>query len=586
MRGENDARRFKIHVLALDYDGTIATDGVLDSEVRAAVTAARARGLTVMLVTGRIRADLQRLLPQPWPFDAIVAENGAVVQFPTRGRSLLLAPVPNSQFLDELRHREVPFLGGECIVEMDADFAGATLEIIRELELPLVIAFNRGRAMVLPQAISKSTGLRAALRVLRSSLHDTAAVGDAENDHELLMAAEFGVAVSWGSEALKAKADYVLEGEGPAAVAAMIRGVENGMLVMPEHERKHRVHVGVRVGGEPLDLVLRDRNALVAGETQSGKSWVAGLVCEQLILQNYCVCVIDPEGEYGALESLPSVVVFDAAPSPPELDDVERTLRYPDVSVVLDLSAMEHDAKRAYAKDLLRRLTRLRKATGLPHHIVVDEAHYFLHDLDVSNVFDFDLAGYVLVSYRASQIHEAVLQHMDVVLVTRMSDPAEVTALRVLCDEQAKDQDWIEALADMRTNDAALLPGAVESVDKIVRFCVSKRLTPHIRHREKYLRVPVARGREFVFFDRGVELGRAHTLVEFREFLAQLDPCAEHLMRSDYSRWIRDTVSHAKLADDVRQIEEAWQTARFDDVHERIIGALAAYYASPSPQRA
>ena len=41
--------------------------------------------------------------------------------------------------------------------------------MIRYLELPLVLLFNRGRLMVLPQAISKATGLREALRTLRLS---------------------------------------------------------------------------------------------------------------------------------------------------------------------------------------------------------------------------------------------------------------------------------------------------------------------------------------------------------------------------------------------------------------------------------
>ncbi len=44
----------KFGVLALDYDGTIARDGVLDLDVKAAITEARARAIVVVLVTGRI----------------------------------------------------------------------------------------------------------------------------------------------------------------------------------------------------------------------------------------------------------------------------------------------------------------------------------------------------------------------------------------------------------------------------------------------------------------------------------------------------------------------------------------------------
>jgi len=50
----------KLRAFALDYDGTIAQDGVLNSQVRAAIGEARARGLVVALVTGRILSDLKR----------------------------------------------------------------------------------------------------------------------------------------------------------------------------------------------------------------------------------------------------------------------------------------------------------------------------------------------------------------------------------------------------------------------------------------------------------------------------------------------------------------------------------------------
>ena len=82
--------------------------------------------------------------------------------------------------------------------------------------------------MVLPQAISKATGIHQALTIMRLSPHNAVAIGDAENDHELLKACEVGLAVGWGSEALKASADYVVPGNGPSAVAGYIRQLATG----------------------------------------------------------------------------------------------------------------------------------------------------------------------------------------------------------------------------------------------------------------------------------------------------------------------------------------------------------------------
>jgi len=94
----------KFGVLALDYDGTIARDGVLDPDVRMAIAEARAHGIAVILVTGRILSDLKRVAGDPQFVDAVVAENGAVLAFPN-GHSWLIGHPPPPVFLDELRRR-------------------------------------------------------------------------------------------------------------------------------------------------------------------------------------------------------------------------------------------------------------------------------------------------------------------------------------------------------------------------------------------------------------------------------------------------------------------------------------------------
>ena len=118
--------------------------------------------------------------------DAIVAENGAIVAFPN-GNSRLIGQPPPPVFLEELRHHGIQFTAGQCVVETDAALATTDVwAVIQQLELPLVLMFNHGRLMVLPQAISKGIGLREALTMLRLSPHNAIAIGDAENDHDLL----------------------------------------------------------------------------------------------------------------------------------------------------------------------------------------------------------------------------------------------------------------------------------------------------------------------------------------------------------------------------------------------------------------
>ena len=80
----------KLAAIALDYDGTIAIDGAFDASARDAIGAARRHGIAVVLVTGRRLSDLQRVAGDLHCFDAVVCENGAVLEFPASGRHVTI----------------------------------------------------------------------------------------------------------------------------------------------------------------------------------------------------------------------------------------------------------------------------------------------------------------------------------------------------------------------------------------------------------------------------------------------------------------------------------------------------------------
>ena len=404
-----------------------------------AILEARKRGLVVVLVTGRILQELQQVAGDLSLFNAVVAENGAVISFPS-GTSRFIGQPPPQNLVDELRRRGVAIKVGQCVVEADAASSQQVLSVIRELELPLSILFNRGRLMVLPQGVSKGAGLRAALSALRLSVHNAIGIGDAENDHDLLATCEIGVAVGWGSETLKKSADEVLEGTGPAAVAEYLRRTIGELRLPPERMGRYHLTLGTFDDGSTLTFPLRGRNVLIAGDPQSGKSWVAGLACEQMILQGYSVCVIDPEGDYRTLEPLPGVVILGGSDSPPELLDVAQVVRHPDMSVVIDLSHVAQAEKVKYLYTLLPMLAAIRRSSGLPHRIVVDEAHYFLHEPKVGELLDFNLGAYTLVTYRLSDLHPDVRKAVEVLIVKRMSDPQDLKTLLNMIKEGASNR--------------------------------------------------------------------------------------------------------------------------------------------------
>src|SRR5262249_2901071 len=160
-------------------------------------------------------------------------------------------------------------------------------------------------------------------------IHNTIGIGDAENDHDLLDACEGGVAVAWGSPALRAVADEVIDGSGPAAVAGYIRRVVQQPRLSARQMGRRRLGLGHEHNGKEVSVAVGGRTVLIAGEPGTGKSWLAGLLCEQSILQGCCLCVIDPEGDYQSLEALPGVVVLGGDDPPPQARELTRALRHP-----------------------------------------------------------------------------------------------------------------------------------------------------------------------------------------------------------------------------------------------------------------
>ncbi len=550
----------RLRVIATDYDGTIAHDGMLSDSVRQAIHNARKRGVLVVIVTGRILSELKHVAGCLDFVDGVVAENGAVVALPN-GHTTLLGQSPPLPLITKLTERGIDFKVGRCVVEMDANFADVAIALIRELELPLSITFNRGRMMLLPPSVSKASGLKELLATLGASVHNAIGIGDAENDHELLSVCEHAVAVAWGSSRLTEAANTVIEGDGPAAVGEYIDWVSAQFRVPTEAKSHRRIILEELEGQAPFDISIRGRNILVAGDTQSGKSWLAGLLLEQQILLGYTVYAFDPEGDYSSLATLPNTVVLGGGRFLPYGDDLTMLLAQ-GLNVILNLSHLEHQQKLDYIQHHLPLVAIHRRERGFPHRILLDECHYFLDDPQGEKLLDAQLDGYTLVTYRPSLLPPNILKLVDVVAVTRLAQQDEVDALRDLLDERGESDvdshEWYETLANLGVAEAALLPPSEEAEGKLRRFVVAPRMTTHVRHRTKYFDTPVRGGREFVFTSSGQPIGApATTLRELATLSAHLDAqvLAGHCRHHDFSRWISSLFCDRELAKDVRKLE-------------------------------
>jgi hydroxymethylpyrimidine pyrophosphatase-like HAD family hydrolase len=213
----------RYHLLATDYDGTLADDGKVAAETVTALNDVLATGRRLVLVTGRELDELMSVYPDLTIFERVVAENGALLYRPATKERRRLADPPPAALLAALRRLGVaPLSTGEVIVATREPHETAVLEAIRELGLELQVIFNKGAVMILPAGVNKATGLTAALEELKISPHNVVGVGDAENDQAFLRMCGLAVAVDNALPAVKDIAHVVTAGARGAGVTELI----------------------------------------------------------------------------------------------------------------------------------------------------------------------------------------------------------------------------------------------------------------------------------------------------------------------------------------------------------------------------
>jgi hydroxymethylpyrimidine pyrophosphatase-like HAD family hydrolase len=221
-------------VLACDYDGTLATEGVCSDQTVEALQRVAAAGVRLVLVTGRTREELEDVFDPGTLFEAIVVENGAVVIDVTTGKEELLAPKIPARLVTEFERTGVtPLVVGRVLCSTAWSQQPKLSAAIAKVGVDRQVVRNRDSAMVLPAGISKRTGLEVALRDLGESPSATVAVGDGENDVALFAVAGVSVAVANAVDVLKTRADVVLSeanGRGIQSLAAAIVAGDLGVL--------------------------------------------------------------------------------------------------------------------------------------------------------------------------------------------------------------------------------------------------------------------------------------------------------------------------------------------------------------------
>ena len=562
--------------LAFDYDGTLTEQGRPSPQVLAALHRVRGTGRRLVLVTGRILAELREVFPEvDAEFDAIVAENGAVLSDADGVRDL--APPIEPHLAQALAHRDIPCRVGRVVVACDHTFAAAVHDELDRLGIDGQLVRNRGALMVVPSGVTKGTGLLEALGELRISHHSTLAAGDAENDLCLLETAEVGVAVANAVDGLKRHADLVLDQPDGAGITALLDGP-----VLTGERRifadRWQIELGRTPQGRPVMVPSSQVSLLVTGGSCSGKSYLTGHLVEQLVRLRYGVLVVDREGDHVGLASRRGVVVVGGERPLPEPAEVVTLLGHRFGSVVLDLSLLAPSEQDAYVAELLPLVRAVQLESGSPHWIVHDEAH------TVSGR-PGEVDACVPRSARLLSTHQPdVLPAEDrdcldaVVLLPGGGDGAEQAAAFV-AEHWSGSRSFDEQLAALQPGQALLVPLALGGPP--LTFTVGPRRTRHVRHWHKYTDAQLPGHLQFRFAGNDPDAS-AGNIREFHRELrrASADTLRSHACSQDLSRWVDQVLQERQLAADVARLEWELDNGRrtLEDTRQRLLHAIEVRY--------
>ncbi|MCK6579026.1 MAG: Cof-type HAD-IIB family hydrolase [Anaerolineae bacterium] len=273
-----ETKLIKIEMVAIDLDGTLLNSASqMTSRVEAAVKSAAAQGIRIVIATGKTRKSampfLERLgldalgifvqgtvtynsdgsIRHQLTLDDSTArqvitfaeDRGFMVALYSGSRILLRAP--HKVFQDSMRHYH----------EVDSEIVGPLQNQVGSLPINKIITIGDGRATtalrwqlglqvsttarmvqagiptmleIIPPGASKGAALKRLASDLRIASAAVMAIGDAENDVEMIQYAGIGVAMGNADDHVKSSADQVVASNDADGVA---EALERWVIVKP-----------------------------------------------------------------------------------------------------------------------------------------------------------------------------------------------------------------------------------------------------------------------------------------------------------------------------------------------------------------
>ena len=239
-----------IKAVFLDFDGTLfshLTNEIPDSTVEA-ISKLKENGILVFLCTGRALSEIIWFDLKGIEFDGRILNNGQLV-VDNKGEIIFECPIEGelkagilklfnekkiSMYLATENGLYINFVNAACIKCQNAvnssipplgSYKGEKIymasafydnektydELIKLQYIADITQWTQGAVDIVPEGISKSTAIKQVIEKYDISLAQTLAIGDGENDIDMIEECDIGVAVGDAIDELKDRADYVTD---------------------------------------------------------------------------------------------------------------------------------------------------------------------------------------------------------------------------------------------------------------------------------------------------------------------------------------------------------------------------------------
>jgi HAD superfamily hydrolase (TIGR01484 family) len=533
----------RYYILATDYDGTLARDGKVNDQTVDKLKQLKLTGRMLVLVTGREMKYLTEDFPAYKIFDHVVAENGAVLYDVVSGKEQLLGDPPDPHFISSLEEHGVgPISVGKVIVATWEPHEMAVLHVIKELGLERQVIFNKGAVMILPSGINKASGLKALLNKLHYSIHNTVAIGDAENDGAMLELVECGVAVSNALPSVKGIADFTTSADHGNGVMELIDILmKDDLKQIAPKLSKHCLELGNHRDGSLFSINPYRSGILLSGVSGAGKTTFTLAIIESLLRKSYQFCLIDPEGDYLNLEG---TLVIGNETSIPPVEELIPLLKEPEQNLVICILSIPLVERPVFFAKFLMAFSKLRHDLGHPHWLLLDEAHHLIPAAAGPDAHPLpeDFQNFILISTSPDHLSGQALSKIGMIMVIGSNTAYPI---KQYCKVMRMD---VPSIPEISEAEICVWDIEKKTAPTAIRYFWPQKLLK--RHKRKYAQGDMA-SNSFIF--TGIE-NKLHlvapNLMMFKHIAEGIDveSWLFHLRRKDFSAWFRNKVHDENLA--------------------------------------